>query len=400
MQFLNLVKSGILKSYQMLLNLWLTFFLTNSYSLGFYGEYSAKISVLFLSGFVYKLGFDMLFLKENNKRRLFEIILPTYILVFLGELIISLVASFHVGYESFSALAFSTTLVIAEMLRRKNSNGLFIFMSGGVQYTLQSLLFLNDTLASYLGTSIIILTSVTVPLLFLCIYLRKVLLASLFRIRKLNAKVAFQVLKESLEQVSFNASIVFNNWLGIYLLSLTGNMNAVGIYSAVKRLNNGLSLPEQVLNINLANPLARSLNNPEKLTSVLRIQRKLFFYTALIILTLGISLSWFLPKLINLSNTALASQGATVHYILLGMVVINVLTGPTFMFTRMTEGLRKKTIVVNIITTSCYLSTILFPLSTKLLVVTCATFLSMTLTNIYLVWMTYRDRGLLLHAIP
>ena len=399
MQVIRLIRSAILKSYQLLLGLWLTFFLTNEYSLDLYGVYSTEIAQLFIFGFILKLGFDILVLKENSNFRLFKLIFPTYIVIMLIGVLITSILSIWFGFSVFSILIFSVTLVLAELSRRKNSTGTYILMSGGMQYTVQAILFLSEPLINRIGVSGIVLISVSIPGGVLLIIYRRVLSVGFERVSFLHWARVKEVITESVGQLFFNLSSVFNNWLGTFLLSLTGNMDAVAIFSAVKRITNGLSLPQQVLNINFANPLARSLNNLNELKSLLLRQRKLFFYTSIIIAIGGVVMTKLITYIIILDESLLP-QLWTSYYILLVMVIINVLTGPTFIFTRISGGLGKKIIALNLLTIVCYGSAMLIPTTNKLLSITVATFMSITLTNLYLLFAGYRDRGVFLHARP
>ncbi len=399
MQIARLLRSAILKSYQLLLGIWLTYFITNQYSLELYGVYSAQIARLFIFGYVLKLGFDILVLKENNRFRLFKLIFPTYMVVmFLGILICSIL-SIWLGVSILSILAFSITLVLAEMARRKNSTGTYILLSGGLQYSIQALLFLSKPIVDSIGVPSIVLISVSIPCVLLLIKYNRVFLLGLERINHLKWSNMQSVMEESVGQLFFNLSSVFNNWLGTYLLSLTGNMDAVAIFTAVKRITNGLSLPQQVLNINFANPLARSLNDLSKLRSILLRQRKLFFYTSIIIAIGGMVMTELLTYIIKL-DAALLPQLWTSYYILIAMVVINALTGPTFIFTRISGGLGKKVVALNIITIVCYGLAMLIPNEDKLLAITIATFTSITLTNFYLMIVSYLEKRVFLHARP
>lgn len=399
MRTIKLISSAIFKSYQLLLGIWLTFYLTNHFSLALYGEYSAQISQLFIFGFILKLGFDVLVLKEGNPFLLFNVIIPTYLVLVVVGVVLCLTLSTWLGIGILSILLFSITLVLAELIRRKNRIGLYILMSGGLQYTVQTILFLVDPIVDLIGPRGVIFISVIIPCGIQIGYFWKALKIGAKKIGGLKFIRVKNVIIESIGQLFFNLSSVFNNWLGTYLLSLTGNMDAVAIFTAVKRITNGLSLPQQVLNINFANPLARSLSNHEKLKIILLRQRRLFFYTSLLIMFGGLIMTRLIIFIVNIENDLLPSLW-TSYYILMAMVVINVLTGPTFIFTRISGGLGKKVLALNLITILCYGGAMLSVFEDKLLSVTIATFTSITLTNFYLMYEGYRERGVFLHARP
>lgn len=342
----------------------------------------------------------MLVLKEENPFRLFNIIVPAYLLILFLAVVSGAVSAAFFGLQPVSIVIFSFTLVLAEFLRRKNLNGWYIFLSGGLQYSIQTLLLLNVRLGSTLGIKTIIFISVCIPaIVLLLLNSRVVKHAILNSIVRYRPNHLTSVISESIGQLFFNLTTILNNWLGTYLLSLFGNLDAVAIFAAVKRITNGLSFPQQVLNINLANPLARAIGNKDKLRQILLRQRRMFFYTS-IVMGIGALVGSFVLTDIVKVPPQLHNQLWMVYFILSLMIVLNVLTGPTFIFARIVGGLRKKVLVLIAITLACYGLALVLPIGNRLIAISGAAFCSMTTINLYLMYTAYKDQGLYLHAKP
>lgn len=382
-----------------MLGVWLAHHITHTYSLSVFGSYSGQISELFIMGFILKLGFDMLVLKEKNTFRLFRHVFPVYVSLLLVTVPLCLAAWPWLGARAISILLFSTTLVLAELLRRRNLNAQYIFMSGGLQYTLQTIMFLSPELMGMLGVTWVVFLSVLAPFAVLILIYVRVLLVAIGSISKISFSTIKPVLSESVGQLFFNLTTILNNWLGTYLLSFGSNLDAVAIFAGVKRITNGLSFPQQVLNINLANPLARALEDPAKLKNALNRQRRLFFYVSAMMAIGSCVLYFVLPMVIKVQpeeTNALSS----VYVILSFMMLINVLTGPTFIFTRITGKLKEKVVVIIAITLLSYGLTFAIPQADRLIGMCVAAFCSMTFINIFLMYSAYRDQGVHLHARP
>ena len=399
MRLIKLFRSALVKSYQILLGVWLTYYITNHYSLSTFGNYSAQIATLFIFGFVSKLGFDILVLKEKSDSTLFNVILPVYLMILILGLITGSLFALFVDVQAISIVLYSFTLVFSEFLRRKDLNEWYIFLSGGLQYTIQVILFWNQEVADFIGVRFVILISVALPFIVLVLIYHRVIIHAFCNLLVLPVRKVKNVLSESVGQLFFNLTAILNNWLGVYLLSIYGNLEAVAIFAAVKRITNGLSFPQQVLNINLANPLAKSLENRNQLNSILLKQRNLFFYTSITMVFGGLLAAIFLTQLINVP-TQLITDLWTVYSILVAMIIVNVLTGPTFIFTRITGGLTKKVFVLILLVVANYSLAIILPFSNKLLLVSWAAFFSMTSINIYLMYTAYQNHGIHLYAKP
>jgi hypothetical protein len=338
-------------------------------------------------------------LKENKNTKLFKYIFPGYLVVFCCGIVLAALLSLVISSRGISIVLFSFTLVLAELFRRKGKSSLYIFMCGGFQYSIQCLVLLNHNLTTIIGIDLLILTSVTIPFLFLVWWHRRLLAFSISRLVSIPMDITILILKESVGQMFFNLTTILNNWLGTYLLSVLGNNEGAAIFSAVKRIANGLSFPQQVLNINFANPLARNLNNPDKLNHIVSKQRKFFFYAATLVSITAFALAPFLTKLINVT-TEMENTLYAVYAVLMAMVVLNILSGPTFIFARLSGNLGKNVMVILAITIMSYGFTLIWPVEHQIILMSVAAFSSMTTINAYLLFQTWRTKGILLNARP
>jgi|GEM_PF-1747222 len=394
----SLIVSAISKSYQLIAGFFLTYFITRNLGVDHFGQYSARVSELFIFSFLVKLGFDVQLLKEHANFRLYRVIIPHYMALFLVGLAVSLLF-FPVGFglRALSVVLFSFTLVFAEFWRRRNKNSSYIFLTGGAQYTIQVLLYLVYMVKGPLSPDLTVFVSVTGPFLVVSYICRRQVVTGLMGIVDLRPSIVAVVLKESAGQVMFNLTTVLNNWLGTYLLSIIGGPAQVGVYSAVKRLANGLSFPMQLFNITFANPLARSLNDREKLEHVLLRQRRLFFYSSIVVALVGLGLYPFVHKIVPVGPNLIWDLRAS-YLILLSMAVVNMLTGPTFIFTRLTGKLFSKVTVILTITALAYGGAASLNLGPGSLRMSVAAFISLNSINAYLLWRAWIEDRLKLYA--
>ena len=311
-------------------------------------------------------------------------------------MVISLVLVKWFGFQPVSIVLFSFTLVFSEFLRREDFPGLFILFTNGAQYVLQLVIFFFASSSVHPPVEHVIFVSILFPFIITVLIRFKVIRVSFKQIFQLKTQDLWVVMKESTGQMLFNLTSVLNNWLGSYLLSFSGTNLDVAIYSAVKRVTRGLSFPEQVLNINFANPLARNLDDRQALTEVLKKQRRLYFIAFIVVAIVGVAVLPFVTWMFDFEEGENWKLLAT-YGIMLVMILINILTGPTFIYTRLTGRMKQKVSVTMVLTLVLYLLGIL-PIGHPVINMSISALLSFTSINIYLMLEAYKKDGLWLFA--
>ena len=385
---------------QVVITLYVMYFLSHEFSARFFGQYSYLIAELHLASYIAKAGFDVLILKEKHPRKLLRITLPTYLCISLIVLCISTFAFVAIGINAFSVYCYSLTLVLSELIRRSNQTSSYVFYTGFFQYAIQlALFFWCATTNVAADPQLIIFLSTLIPILTLVIGFRKVLIKAIRAISSLSWQHVGATLKLSLSQLAFNVTAIMNDWLGIYLLAFYCQFEQVAIYTAAKRIINGLALPLQVLNINFMNPIARALNSFDKLSSTLKGQRRGYFILFFVTLVFSIPVGWLLPELVDISDDSL-TELSIVYLIMLGGLFYNIITGPTFLLSRLLDSSRITAWVTIAISLSCYFIGVIFVHKVDTATMAVTAVLSLGIVNTYLMWFVHRATGLFIYAKP
>jgi O-antigen/teichoic acid export membrane protein len=269
----KLFSVGSIRAASLLIGIGLMLYVNHFISIEYYGEYSRNFSFINITGFLAKLGFDILIIREYSKRNIYNKILPLFNKLFIIILMISI---FLNSVNIISGIIYSAIIVYSEVLKRNGKTNLYVLILFIIPITMQLVLIIlfNDIY----DNRYLLLCSYIVALLLIIIVQFKLVVSTIKYSLQTKLLSSIHILKESAYGFAFGVANLSKNHIPIYVLSLLTPLEIVGIYSSLQRVVNGIGLPYQILNINNASKFVGYKNDIPKLNEYLKVQKVFFFY--------------------------------------------------------------------------------------------------------------------------